>query len=190
MNTHIEFHFGDEDPARPGWTFAQYDRHNGHPIWRSPTCQANQIVRRDAQRAKKRSTPDGLAEHLCNNARARADRDHVPFQLTAEWVAAAIRACNGKCPVLGIEFDLTGKDKRRSISIDRVIPALGYQVNYIPNVRVVCMLVNAIKGKRVHGDDLRNAKSFRFSREAQLIVAGYIDRSISEVIAALKGVAA
>jgi hypothetical protein len=188
MNADTKFNYGDEDPNRPGYRFQRY--RCGRPVWLSPQGWLDQISRRDAQRAAKRATPEGRGEHLCNNARDRAARNHLPFDLNAGWIAAAIRACNGKCPVLGIEFDLTGADHRRSITLDRVIPMLGYQVGRIPNVRVVCLLVNDIKGKRVRGDDLRNAKSFRFSREAQLIVADYIDRSVGEVAAALNREAA
>lgn len=78
-------------------------------------------------------------EHsLCNNARTRAKKQGIPFDITKEDIFIPTH-----CPVLGIELK-PGKIMTRdnSPSIDRLIPSLGYVRG---NVEVISWRANSLK---------------------------------------------
>lgn len=93
------------------------------------------------------ATLNGRAVHLVNNARCRARRLHLPFDLTVPWVARKLR--RGVCEATGIAFDFAagfGKGHRFNSfapSLDRKVSARGYTKR---NVKVVCWIYNRAKG--------------------------------------------
>lgn len=81
-----------------------------------------------------------------NNARSRARRKGVPFDITKEQL---VSIATDKCPVFGVDFDwgLSGMGHGRSSgdnapSLDRVIPELGYIKE---NLVFISHLANKVK---------------------------------------------
>ena len=82
-----------------------------------------------------------------NNAKDRARRSGVYFELALEEVLEALKVSKGKCGYCGchLDFQLTRKDLKRrwkAPSLDRIVPGLGY---VLENVLVCCYRCNAIK---------------------------------------------
>lgn len=92
-------------------------------------------------------TVKGRASHMLNNAKSRAKRKNIPFELDAEWIRERLRA--GKCEVTNIPFVFAINGGRGhtensfSPSIDRIVPELGYTKD---NCRVICWIYNRARG--------------------------------------------
>jgi hypothetical protein len=83
--------------------------------------------------------PERLIVH---NAKMRAKRYGVSFDLTSEYVKSCI-PLDGYCPITLQAFERgEGKVGPKSMTLDRVIPELGYVIG---NVLVVSHLANTIK---------------------------------------------
>lgn len=77
-------------------------------------------------------------ERMVMRARERADKEGLPFDLTAEDLEMPTH-----CPALGIPLVMgTGKPGDGSPSLDRIVPELGYVKG---NVRVISYRANTIK---------------------------------------------
>jgi len=91
------------------------------------------------------------------NARMRARKHGIPFDLTNEW---AIKRWTGKCEFSGIEFDTsyTGMKGCRpfSVSIDQRDPGKGYTQD---NCWFILFAYNAAKGQGTI-DDLKKLFGF------------------------------
>lgn len=83
---------------------------------------------------------------IWKRARVRAKNKNLPFNIHIEDIVIP-----QVCPVLGIPLEVssTGKPTRRSPSIDRIIPALGYVKG---NIRIVSMRANTLRGSRTTAD--------------------------------------
>ncbi len=80
---------------------------------------------------------------LLSNARARAERDGVPFTITTQDVRDALDASGWQCPVLGLELKWMGGDKApNSVTLDRLVPALGYTP---ANIQILSSKANTAK---------------------------------------------
>ena len=81
------------------------------------------------------------AKHVVKNARARAARVGVPFNLTLEYVLSIIP---DTCPVFDTPFIFVGNGApcAESASLDRLVPAKGYVEG---NVVVISHSANTIK---------------------------------------------
>lgn len=81
------------------------------------------------------------AKNTTKNARIRAEKVDVPFNLTTSYVASIIP---DTCPVFGTPFVLVGNGSvcAESASLDRLIPAKGYVQG---NVVVISHRANTIK---------------------------------------------
>jgi hypothetical protein len=75
-------------------------------------------------------------QYLLGNAKYRARKKNVPFEITADDIVIP-----SKCPALGTLFDYS-RGKRYSPSLDRIRPELGY----VPgNIQVISMQANVMK---------------------------------------------
>jgi hypothetical protein len=82
-----------------------------------------------------------LAFCLFRNAKARAKKKKVPFNLTVEEILALIG--DGKCPIFGTPYNLSGRRVNdTSANLDRTFPDLGYTKQ---NCVVMSNLANRIK---------------------------------------------
>ena len=100
-----------------------------------------------SQFAKYYCTTKGRAEHMFNNAKARAKRHGKSCNLTREWIKNQLEL--GTCAVTGIPFVFVmngGKGHRNnpfSPSLDRIRQEGGYTKK---NCRVVCWIYNRARG--------------------------------------------
>ena len=99
-------------------------------------CKTCQVARTEANRKKdKQSNP---AKHILRNAKKRALRDGLPFDLTEDDIVIPDR-----CPVLGIPLVFNeGNFKDASPSLAQFIPEKGYVRG---NVAVISHKANVMK---------------------------------------------
>jgi hypothetical protein len=95
---------------------------------------------KERERAK-RDPKRYWAKHVAKNARTRAAKIGVPFELTTEYILSIIP---DKCPVFGTPFIFVGNGAvgPDSASLDRLVPAKGYVQG---NVVVISHFANTIK---------------------------------------------
>lgn len=74
------------------------------------------------------------------NIKARAKLKGYEFNLTHDYLHKLIKETRGVCPVLGIPFNASGRD--RQMSIDRIDNSLGYVTG---NIQVMSNRANKIK---------------------------------------------
>ncbi len=88
-----------------------------------------------------KNSKKGIINCLLNNAKDRAKKNNLNFDLDYEWLESKID--NGKCELSNIifEYDSRGlyKSNPYSPSIDKIDPKKGYEKS---NCRVVCFCVN------------------------------------------------
>lgn len=107
----------------------------------SSYCKACKI----AHNKEYRSTKEGYLYHTLNNAKSRANRKKVPFNLDAEYLQSI---ATDKCPVFNVEllysssFNGQGRPDKHAAALDRVIPELGYTKG---NVVFISNWANTIK---------------------------------------------
>lgn len=82
-------------------------------------------------------------------ASARAKQKKLACNIDANYLLYLWELCGGVCPVSGIRMTLEisegqGNRKPTKMSVDRVVPSLGYVKE---NVRLVCWAVNAMKNQ-------------------------------------------
>ena len=94
-----------------------------------------------AQAAKRRLEKRAMI--LVANARDRARKRKLPFDLDAHIPEIQARLDLGVCEMTGEPFDFTPGRKFNSPSIDRVVPSAGYIYG---NIRVVLYLMNCAMG--------------------------------------------
>ena len=94
-----------------------------------------------AREAKRRLERRGQC--LISNARMRAKKRGLVFNLDAHCAEIQRRINGGHCEITGTPFDLSPGRKFNSPSIDRINPREGYVIG---NVRVVCHAMNAAMG--------------------------------------------
>lgn len=84
----------------------------------------------------------GLAKYLCGNAKLRASKRGLPFDLTPEYIES-IMPPQMVCPVLGITMERNrGRSRANSPTLDRIAPDRGYVMG---NVIVISHRANSIK---------------------------------------------
>lgn len=81
--------------------------------------------------------------HVVASAKHRAKKRGLEFDLTTEWMEAAMPA-DGRCPIMPdiiLKWG-TPEDKHHSPSIDRIVPELGYVQS---NCRIVSNRANILR---------------------------------------------
>lgn len=144
--------------------------------YKLPLSAAEHVEYIDYQRNKnvqsynrKSSTPKGMANRLCRQARNRANKAGTPFTITEEWIMERLQT--GRCEMTGLAFDFGPPTKRqranlRAPSLDQNIPSAGYTPE---NCRLVIFQYNM--GKSDGTDD-----------DMYLVAAGILhQRSIKSV---------
>jgi hypothetical protein len=120
--------------------------------WQSPEARQQVIERcreyidknRQTVYARNRKNKEWLRRlrpmyHCFMNARSRAKRNNIPFNVTYEDLLPLPTVC----PVLGIKLDYAAvKANDECPSLDKIIPALGYIKG---NVRVISYRANKLK---------------------------------------------
>ena len=99
-----------------------------------------QTHKKEALEARKQYYKDNPEYQWIDNAKHRAKKLGVPFDLTVEYIRSIY---TNVCPVLDIPLERTpGGTTNNTPSIDRIVPELGYVQG---NVIVVSLLANQIK---------------------------------------------
>lgn len=98
-------------------------------------------VRRAAGEARRRL--EKRAQCLVANARTRARKRGLYFDLDGAVEHIQARIDRGCCEMTGTPFDLSPGRKFNSPSIDRIDPKQGYTLS---NIRIVCHAMNAAMG--------------------------------------------
>jgi hypothetical protein len=107
--------------------------------------------------------PDIRAFLLVGTCKSRARKKRIPFALSRERVASALRS--RVCELTGLPFNM---DKRgrfwNSPSIDRIVPSDGYTDS---NVRVIVWAANAMLGS--WGDEIAEIVAISFLNKRNMV---------------------
>ena len=104
---------------------------------------ANSKESRVRYRNKRLSTQRGHVEHLMCNAKQRAKRKGIEFDLSLDYLVSIATQC---CPILGIELSWgkrNGVQQDHSPSLDKIDPEKGYIEG---NVMWLSQRANTLKG--------------------------------------------
>ena len=94
---------------------------------------------------EQRKGKDYLLREMLRNANYRAIRNHLPFDLTIEYMETIAL---DHCPVTGelldwnLQFSVEGKSNPMAPSLDKIVPSLGYIKG---NVAIICNRMNTLK---------------------------------------------
>lgn len=93
--------------------------------------------------------PSIMFGRAVQNARNRAKKKEIPFELTKEYIVALFEEQDGKCFYSDVKLNIVKKNKDRThdpfkMSLDCVVPDLGYVKG---NVVWCAYCVNALKLK-------------------------------------------
>jgi transposase-like protein len=69
---------------------------------------------------------DNYLPTLYHSIKSRAIRNGITFELTREYYINLFKQQGGKCFYTDVEFNWKDKDLSKSISLDKIIPSLGY----------------------------------------------------------------
>lgn len=135
-----------------------FDRDRRNTDGHTNVCQPCRAAR---ARKKYEGTFRHRAGALYQRARYRAEKKSLPFDITIDWVEAALRA--GVCQVTALPFDMSLGHVRNlyAPSLDKVDPEGGYTQD---NTKVVLYAFNAAKSTATEED----AKTF-FKKVAEAL---------------------
>ena len=104
-----------------------------------------------------RLTAEGRALNLIGNAKNRATKKKVAFDLDVEWLEEKLSI--GVCEGSGHMLDISGGTRGAfTPSLDRHVPELGYTKD---NTKVVCWMYNACKGVSTREDVIKFVRGFK-----------------------------
>jgi len=110
-----------------------------------------------------RCSPGGRARVILTSTRIRAERKHISFSLSYEWLFERFE--RGVCEATGLPLDLAprlpGQASPWGPSIDRTNPSLGYTPD---NCKVVCWAYNTAKGTWSHADVVKMATALTVTK--------------------------
>jgi hypothetical protein len=172
-----------DDPAFPDALAAAEKQYRREPV--DPPLSFRRVrawTRKDGRYARGEKIPKTLL-NAAREARKRAKRRALEFDLSPEQLMVLWKRCQGRCEVSGIRFsDRRGAHLWRpwALSLDRRDCNVGYT---FPNIRLVCVCVNAAinqwgddvfwtmvceAAKRLRGDENGTSpNSTRIARKAQ-----------------------
>jgi len=148
INTETNTYFKRGDLRNDGFRFSKYTKRlklNGFfvEIWQSPKSWGRETKRHAEYHDLRMSTKSGRINTICKNAKHRADKANIAFDLTPEYLETIAPE---KCPVFGFYLgwcELKNKSpKKNSPSLDRIKPELGYTQG---NVQWFSNLANSMK---------------------------------------------
>lgn len=110
-------------------------------------CHKNHVIKwrennrdiHNGYQTKYRQGKTGRAKVLLSNAKNRAKKRQLDFDLTLKYLEDRMP---DQCPVLKLRIDYSGKNKECCPSIDRIDNNKGYTKD---NIRIISMRANAIK---------------------------------------------
>ncbi len=109
------------------------------------------VVCRIEQVRKHYNSIEGRAKKMFRDAKARAKKANVSFDITLDWILVKLE--RGVCEETGIILDLNTFGTRRHTynapSLDRVIPELGYTKE---NTKMTCFMYNCAKNEFTKGE--------------------------------------
>lgn len=89
-----------------------------------------------------KKTKRGYFTKLATKAKRRALDQKVPYDVTADYLEGLYDAQRGRCALSGREMTFTGTDMTDRMSVDKIVPKLGY----VPgNVQLVSYACNVMK---------------------------------------------
>lgn len=148
INAETSTYFKRGDKRNDGFRFSKYTKRlksDGFfvEIWQSPQALTQETKRQTSYHNSAMSTKQGRIRVILKNAKQRADKAGIPFDLTTEYLESIAPE---KCPVFGFDLgwcSLENKSpKPNSPSLDRIKPELGYVKN---NVQWLSHLANSMK---------------------------------------------
>lgn len=113
----------------------------------------NREAQKEAMR-KLRLQPRTRASLLLGNARKRAEKLKLEFDLDLEWTAERLE--KGVCEASGLPFVMTNGRHAFAPSLDRINPKRGYTKD---NTQVVVWAYNAAKGIASHDEVMTLARA-------------------------------
>lgn len=97
----------------------------------------------------KRNTFTGRIRDLHHNAKTRAKKKELDFQISRDDVINLYHSQNGECSITGFKLEMESGTRKKSnpyrISIDRIDSNKGY---ILDNITLVCWAVNQMKADR------------------------------------------
>lgn len=115
--------------------------------FRSTICKECEIQKKKKS-VNNEINPYNYIKSLVNNAKTRSKLKNIEFNIDTDFIYELYEKQNHKCAISGIEMTYKKEKKNHSernlfnISIDRIIPGLGYTKD---NVQLVCNITNTIK---------------------------------------------
>jgi len=109
--------------------------------------------RRYKERQKKHNPKRYSAGQMCASAAKRSRALGLAYDIKTEYV---LSICPDTCPILGYDIKYGGGEKsKKSASLDRIDPELGYVMG---NVQVVSLLANLMKSESSKEDQIKFAR--------------------------------
>lgn len=147
---------------RRGW-FQQHpekvrvynERSRAH-IKSDPTLSEQLRASKKEGSRQRRLTVRGCLQNCLYSARYRAKKHDILFNLTLDHLLE-IFPTDGKCPFAQQPFVLGNGHHPMNISLDKIIPALGYTIG---NVQIISRVVNTMKQNCLDPDVFRRMADF------------------------------
>lgn len=108
--------------------------------------------RRERESKKSSKTEEELRIiKLVESARTRSRKKGIPFNVRYDDIPTPKH-----CPYLGVELSYDGVMSNNMVSLDRIIPELGYVAG---NIQIISLLANQMKSSATIGELLRFSES-------------------------------
>ena len=123
--------------------------------------------------ARKNNDIEYLLVRRLSYTKQRAKNLDIPFNITLKYLISIIPEC---CPVFNVPFDWTGKNRKRSMSLDRIDPKKGYVEG---NIQVISFRANIMKNDAspeellAFADWVNSMYNMRILKKENTIGAGY-----------------
>jgi hypothetical protein len=130
----------------------QYQCKSCCKVTRNNYCERN-YERYYQNQTDSRNKFQGRMKECFFNARSRAKRKGMEFNLSCDDLIVVWDRQNGKCAITGIEMQLIQASRKKAnparVSVDRIDSNKGYTID---NIQMVCWVVNQMKGDRTEAE--------------------------------------